>query len=486
MLRDNKYLTDLIKELVSYERETEWIEFKTDYYSPEEIAKYVSALSNSAALYGRDYAYMIWGVDDSTHEIVGTNFDVYKKKKGNEDFQNWLTRIINPKIEFSFYEVNIEDKKIVVLEIKRAEYEVTKYGKEGYIRIGTAKKTLSDAPQKEKELWKVLNSIPFEDAIAMENISSDEVLRKIDYSAYFDLLRITLPDNKEQILYYLEQDEMIKKAETGNWNITNLGAILFAKDIEDFKSIKRKSIRVIQYKGNNKLETIREQEGKKGYAVGFEGLINYINNLLPTNEVIEQALRKQVPMYPELAIRELVANSIVHQDFTLSGTGPMIEIYDDRIEITNPGIPLIEINRFIDNPPKSRNEALASFLRRIGVCEERGSGYDKVVYKTEEFQLPAPRVEIYQEHTKVILYAHIPYNKMSTDDKVRAAYLHACLKYVNNDYLTNTSLRERFKIDIKNNATVSRLIKIAIDQKYIKAFDPNTAPKYMKYVPYWA
>ena len=76
-------------------------------------------------------------------------------------------------------------------------------------------------------------------------------------------------------------------------------------------------------------------------------------------------------MYPELAIRELIANSVVHQDFSISGTSPMIEIFEDRIEITNPGIPLVEADRFLDNPPKSRNEQLASFLRRIGVCEER-------------------------------------------------------------------------------------------------------------------
>lgn len=263
------------------------------------------------------------------------------------------------------------------------------------------------------------------------------------------------------ILNYLQEEEFIKKNENGKWDITNLGAILFAKNLNDFKNIKRKSIRVIQYDGKNKLKTIREEVGDKGYAIIFEGIIKYINTIIPKNEIIGEALRKEVSMYPELAIREAVANSLVHQDFNISGTGPMVEIYTDRIEITNPGKPLVKIDRFIDNPPKSRNEQLASFLRRIGVCEERGSGFDKIVYSTEIYQLPAPKIEVYDEDTKVTLYAHMAYEDMSKEDKIRACYMHACLKYVSNEHLTNASLRKRF--GITQNSVVSKVIKKALD-----------------------
>ncbi|MBN0308414.1 transcriptional regulator, partial [Pseudomonas aeruginosa] len=102
------------------------------------------------------------------------------------------------------------------------------------------------------------------------------------------------------------------------------------------------------------------------YALGFEGLIDTLKTLLPANEEIGKAFRKEVPMYPELALRELVANAIIHQDFNLSGTGPMIELFERRMEITNPGVPLVDPQRFLDSPPRSRNEALASFMRRIG------------------------------------------------------------------------------------------------------------------------
>src|SRR5690606_25616201 len=165
---------------------------------------------------------------------------------------------------------------------------------------------------------------------------------------------------------------------TGFLNITKLGAILFAKNLENFDKIGRKAVRVIVYKGKNKIETEREQIGKRGYAVGFEGLIDWINSQLPANEEIGKALREESRMYPEIAIRELVANALIHQDFDEKGF-PMIEIFSDRIEISNPGKPLITPERFIDEYI-SRNEKLADIMRRMGICEEKGSGIDKVIF----------------------------------------------------------------------------------------------------------
>ena len=217
-----------------------------------------------------------------------------------------------------------------------------------------------------------------------------------------------------------------------------------------------------------------------------EGLISFIMALVPTNEVVEQALRKTVPMYPVLAIRELVANALIHQDFFATGTGPMVELFEDRVEITNPGAPLVSTERFLDTPPKSRNEALASLMRRFRICEERGSGIDKVVFQTEMFQLPAPLFEATEEFTRTVLFSHRPLVEMDKEDRVRACYLHACLKYVQRDFLTNTSLRERFGIEEKNRSMASRLIRDAAEARAIVPYDPTAAPKLMKYVPWWA
>ena len=483
-MRDEAYLIDLVENLRKFPKETDWLEFKCNYYEPHLIGEYISALSNAATLNNVPYGYLIYGIDDDSHEIVGTNIALKDKKKCNEDLESWITRLLNPKINFNFYDIEINNKKVAIIEIKRAEHTITKFESTAYIRIGTTKKPLINFVGKEKELWRVLNSMPFETCISIDNLTSTEVLQKLEYSSYFDLLNIPLPDNSNGILEYLVAEDFIVKNQNGKLGITNLGAILFAKNINDFKNIKRKNIRVIQYDGKNKLNTIREDTGDKGYAVIFESIIKYINTIIPKNEIIEEALRKEVSMYPEIAIREAVANSLVHQDFNITGAGPMVEIYSDRIEVTNPGNPLVKTDRFIDNPPKSRNEQLASFLRRIGVCEERGSGFDKIVYSTEFYQLPAPKIEVYDESTKVTLFAHKPYEDMSKEDKIRACYMHACLKYVSNEHLTNASLRQRFGIE--QNSAVSKLIKKALDDRKIKPYDKETAPRYMEYIPYWA
>jgi ATP-dependent DNA helicase RecG len=222
-------------------------------------------------------------------------------------------------------------------------------------------------------------------------LPADEVLRLLDYPAYFDLLELPLPANRDGILTALADDGLIRSCKAGGWDVTNLGAVLFAKRLDPFRSLQRKAMRVIQYRGTSRLETRKEEVRGKGYASGFEELIEFINGLLPSNEVIGQALRRTVPMFPDPAVRELVANALIHQDFFVTGAGPMVEIFDDRIEITNPGEPLVDTQRFVDTPPKSRNEVLASLMRRVGICEERGSGIDKVVFQVEFFQLPGSR-----------------------------------------------------------------------------------------------
>ncbi|MGI6253603.1 MAG: ATP-binding protein [Aminivibrio sp.] len=484
--RTADYLVALINGLRKWPKETEWIEFKYNRAIPEEIGEYISALGNSAALIGRANAYMVWGVDDATHDVLGTEFDPAAVKKGGEELENWLLRMMTPKIDFRFHSVLIEDKPVVLLEIGAAFRHPICFMNQEFIRVGSYKKNLKIFPEKERALWRVFDETPFERTVARENASAEEILQVLDYPSYFDLLEVPLPDGHAGILESLARDELICPCETGGWNITNLGAVLFAKKLDIFPRLKRKAVRVIHYKGAGKLETLQEQSGQKGYAAGFEGLIGFIMALIPKNEVVGQALRREVPMFPELAVRELVANALIHQDFSVSGAGPMVEIFSDRMEITNPGESLVDTLRFVDAPPTSRNESLASMMRRFRICEERGSGIDKVVAQVELFQLPAPVFEVTQGSTRAVLFAHRPLSGMDKADRVRACYLHACLKRVMRDYLTNASLRERFGVDEKNMATVSRYIGEAVEEGVIKPFDSKASKKFMKYVPFWA
>jgi ATP-dependent DNA helicase RecG len=181
----------------------------------------------------------------------------------------------------------------------------------------------------------------------------------------------------------------------------------------------RKSPRVIVYTGVSKLETRIDQIGQLGYAVGFQRLVGFVMQQLPQNEVIESALRREVKLLPENSVRELLANALIHQDLKVSGSGPVIEIYQDRMEVSNPGEPIVMIDRFIDGY-QSRNERLADFMRRMKICEERGSGIDRVVHEAEFFQLPAPKFQSSLIRTMATVYGPQPFEEMDREDRIRA------------------------------------------------------------------
>lgn len=482
-----EYLAGLLHELRQYPKETEWLEFKCNNENPETIGEYVSALSNSAALADKTNAYIVWGINNETHAIEGTAFRLNHAKKGDEELENWLIRLLNPRINLKFIEFETEGKRVSMIEIPRATFRPVRFQSIAHIRVGSYKKKLKDYPEKERQLWRIFDVTPFERRIALECVDPDVVLSLLDHQSFFNMLDIPPPESREAVLNRLADERMIQACQGGKWDILNLGAILFANDLTKFRHLSRKAVRVVIYDGEGRVRTIREHQEKKGYAAGFEDLIGFLGEILPPNEVIERALRKVVPMYPELAVRELVANVIIHQDFNMTGTGPMVEIFDSRMEITNPGEPLVDTRRFIDTPPRSRNEDMASFLRRVGICEERGSGVDKVVLQTEIYQLPAPLFEVTGDHTRVVLFSHKSFAEMDKSDRTRACYLHACLQYVQRKKMTNASLRERFGIQKKNISQVSRVISDAVDAELIRPYNPDSeSRKHASYVPFWA
>lgn len=484
--RSADFLRGLVRELCKLPRETDWLEFKIDNRDPQEIGEYVSALANAAALAGKTAGYLLWGIHNDDHRIVGTSFDPAGERKGNEELESWLLRLLNPRIDFRFHVVEIDGKHVVLLEIDRAARHPVSFSGTEYIRVGTNKKKLKDFPEKERALWKIFDRIPFEAGIAAERRSDDEVLHMLDYPAYFQLLELPLPDGRAAILHALRGDGLIRPCGAGGWDVTNLGAILIARSMSDFATLARKAVRVVQYRGKDRTETIREESGIRGYANGFPELLDFIHGRLPNNEIVGRALRRNVSMSPKLALRELVANALIHQDFSITGAGPMIEIFEDRVEFTNPGEPLVATERFLDSPPRSRNEGVASLMRRFRICEERGSGIDKVVAQIELYQLPAPLFEVPPGFTRVVLFAPRPLAQMDKADRIRACYLHACLKYVQRDYVTNASIRERFGIEGQNRALASRLIRDAVLAGKIVPYDADAAPKHMKYQPWWA
>jgi len=320
-------------------------------------------------------------------------------------------------------------------------------------------------------------------------MSDDEMLEALDIDPVLEMLGAPLPTNVEEQLRWMADSCYIERHPSGGGHITNLGAISAAKRLSFFPGFERKGVRVIVYDGLNKEKTRSETGGQMGYALSFQRLFAFVCALLPTSEVIEQALRQKTTVYPELALREIIANAIIHQDFTITGSGPLIEIYDDRIEISNPGrlLPSKSLDRIIGTQPESRNEKLAGAFRLYKICEERGSGLIKAGMQVEFYGLPPIKFEQEPNHFKVSLFAPKTFAQMSALERLNACYQHSLLKYLSSSVMTNKSLRERLKMPEKQRSMVSVLIQEAIDKHLIAAANPeNKSRKFAEYLPAWA
>lgn len=476
----------LVKELCKLPKETGWVEFKHNNDNPKMIGEDISALANTATLKDRDFAYMIWGIDDNTHNVIGTSIRLPMQKKGQEELENWLRHQLSKNANFEFLETELEGRHIEVIRIHKALHIPVAFEKNEFIRSGSYTKKLNDYPELMAQLWDKLRNNRFEDMCPLKELRYAEMLQLIDCGAYFSMLNLPQPIEEKEVIHYLVEDGVAVRFDNGLYGITNLGAILFAKDLNSFPRLGRKAMRVVLYQGKNRLIIQKEETFKKGYAVCFEDIVRYISALLPSTEDTTSVALTTKSRFPLPAVREAIANSLIHQDLYITGAGPVVEVFENRIEVTNPGTPLVDILRIIDNPPKSRNEKMASLMRRMKMCEELGRGWDRMVLACEMQFLPAPRIEIFEESTKVTLFSEIEYKNIAGDDKLWSCYLHACLMYIQGDALTNTSLRDRFGLKESSAGSISRLIKETVARHRIKPIDPNTAKRYMRYVPIWA
>ncbi len=471
---------ELINTLLN-NRENECLELKKDNTGPKIIGKLCSALSNSARIFNKNYAYVLWGINDDGI-IVGTHFNPDNK----EIIKFKLSQALKPPIHCDFRLVTHQDGNVVILEIPATTVAPVEFSGTAYVRIGSATPKLSDHLDKMQILMKNLQTHTWEREIAKPFLTANEVLSYLAYKVYFKLTDQTSPQDISEILQYLEKDNIIKKDVSDKWNILNLGALLLANNLNDFDmSIARKGVRFIAYNGDNKATTVsHRKEGERGYAIALEGLVAYINNLLPSSEIIGEVYRQTNTTFPKIAIREIIANALIHQDMTVTGAGPQIELFNNRLEVTNPGKSLNDIDRIIDLPAISRNEGLATLMRRMGLCEEQGSGIDKVIYSVEDAQLPAPEFRVYDNSTQVILYAYRSFADLTVEERIRACYQHAVIRYMSGGMkLKNSSLCIRFGIKKGNESQVSKVIKNALSKGLIKIADTESPRS--GYHPFW-
>lgn len=454
------------------QKEGERLEFKaaTSDFRLERLLGYMVALANEGG--GR----LLLGIQEKPNRhVVGTrafgDLDAVKK-----------TALDKLGFRIDVDEVRLGDARVLVLTAP-SRPRGTAYHLDGrdLMRCGE-----SLVPMSEDRLRQIFSEgrPDWLDEPSRTGLSDAEVVELLDAQAYFELLRQSYPPTRDGVLDSLLKDRLIVR-ESGGFSIKRIGGLLLARRLEDFPDLARKRPRVVVYDGTGKLRTKREQIGIKGYASGFAGLVEFINGQLPQNEEIGRAFRTQARLIPEIVVRELVANALLHQDFAIVGAGVDIEIYDNRIVFSNPGTPIVDVQRFIDGY-QSRNERLADLFRRMGICEEKGSGIDKVIYAAEVGQLPAPDFRAALGRTEAIVLGPLPFDEMNRDDRVRACYQHCVLRWVMHQPMTNRSLRERFRFSEDRAPLVSQVISATEEAGLIKRdLATGSSRKLARYLPNW-
>jgi len=453
--------------------ENQHLEFKEakQQYDYRRLCQYCVAIANEGG------GFLVLGVTDKAPRlVVGSQACPNIVSQAQKLFESLGFRV-------DIHEVKHPDGRVLVFEVPSRPMG-TAYHLDGAYLMRSGE---SLAPMSEDQLRRVFaeGKPDWVEEHTKLGLDAQAVIELLDTQTFFELLKTPYPTDRAGVIDRLERERLID-CNGGLYSIRRIGALLLAKRLEDFPELARKAPRVVVYAGANKLETRLDQVGTKGYAVGFQGLVKFVMAQLAQNEIIKDALRAEVKLVPEIAIRELVANALIHQDLKMSGTSVMIDVYANRLEISNPGEPVVPVERFIDGY-QSRNERLASLMRRMGICEEKSSGVDRVVQAAEFYQLPAPDFRVTHLRTLVIIFGPKNFDDMDRDDRTRACYQHSALKWVMSERMTNQSLRERFRLPESKSAVVSQVIAASTEAELVKADEKvGASRKFARYLPFWA
>ena len=439
-------LIDKVLELCAYDDEQEWFEFKENWFQAEELGEYVSAISNAAAFHYKEMGYFIWGVNDDTHEIVGTKFNQYCDYN-KEPYQNYLARNLSPSINFSFEEVEINGKRVVVLLIPPAEEIPTSFKKTRYIRIGSSKNNIKKYPKREIQLFKILDG-RVETIETLPAKYQDLTFHKL--FGYYGSKGIVL---KEETF----EKNLKLKNKTGEYN-------MLAQLLSDDSHI---PLRVSIFEGETKaspLFSVREF-GNNCLLYSLDALLQYgdVLNIIQADEDNRIVERKDVPLFDNSAFREAIINAVLH-NYWVSGNEPMISVFSNRIEILSRGTlaPAQTMEGFFLGESVPVNEKLSEIFLQLHISEKSGRGIPTIV---ETYGKDAIT---FRENSIVVT---IPFNRLhKLGEKVGKK-----LGETNTDRPVLNARRQTILIEIKQNPYISKkelAVKLGISET---AIDNNIA-----------
>lgn len=572
---------EILRILSSENSSLEEIIFDNEVPNPDIIGKFISAMANSTAQNDREFELLILGVNPQTGNIEGSKFEPDSLTLEGKSLLSWLKDLLNFEVDFDFTSLDLDGSNLVILEVlKPQNFPVTFKNRQYDLINGIPIEAIpnTDLGSRENKQSFVQEVEYSENNKSEINIKSlQELLHSVDYQTYFDLLDESIPNNESDIAETLQKAGIIGfEPSKDGYFLTDLGALALSKNLSNEPNMRRRHLILNRYDGNNRGGNCQKTVFESGYLTSIDSAIEAIRKLTKLPDPISGEPDSLPSPYPTRALKELIVNALVHQDFDPSNKAygsPLVEVFDGRIEISNTADLQINIATIVNSTRSIRNQDLYGLFAKLGLCEHKEHGWELIIDGCEQSQMPAPNIDgvsvgslsecansakeeaktnaddaaservnessnpsvaalslvgateepsLNAETTKVEagtkdaiapgdrIFAPAPklqvdalanadgsrfcvivrqptsFRNMSEDEKMEAAYWHACTLFAKGDALSNISLRERFSLGKSQTAQVSRLLRSCVEAGLLRAIDENAPLKLMRYVPAWA
>lgn len=386
-------LVALVDRLRGLPTETEWLEFKLNHIEPQEMGEYLSALANEALLCGQPRGYLVFGIDNDTHAVVGTTFDPYATKgKGNQDLLPWLGAGLKPNTGAEVHSLNHLNGRMVVFEVGPArDQPVTFYGT-AWVRVGSSKTEISKQPEKARALWTRGTDWSAEtcERGSLSDLDPEAIAKAREQFI------VKHPGQTEAVavwddLTFLNKARLLSKGAVTNTALLLLGrgeaAALLAPAVAKISWI---------LKDAENREMDYEHFGPP-FLLASDQLLKRLRNLtvraLPSGTLFPQ----EVTQYDPWVIREALHNSMAHQDYRRHGRITVVE-FPDRVLLTNVGSFLpgnVETVIKQDAPQAIyRNPFLADAMVELNMIDTQGGGIKKMFETQRKRSFPLPDYDL--------------------------------------------------------------------------------------------
>lgn len=384
---------ELIDRLRVLSAETEWLEYKRNRYEPKDIGEYLSALANGACIAGQPRGYLVFGIDDETHEVVGTTFDPYAVKgKGNQDLLPWLAAGLNPNTGFEIHVVNHPDGRVVLFEIGPArEQPVGFYGK-AFVRVGSSKTELYKHPEKARAIWTRGHDWSAEvcETATLGDLEPEAVAKAREQFA------IKHPNQAEALamwddVTFLNKARILKQGAVTHTALLLLGRLEAAALLSPTVA---KISWVLKDADNRELDY--EHFGPPFLLAG-DRVQKRIRNLIVRTLPSGTLFPKEITQYDPWVIREALHNCIAHQDYGLRGRISVVE-FPDRVLLTNVGdfLPGDVETVIRQDAPQTlyRNPFLADAMVELNLIDTQGGGIKRMFETQRRRSFPLPDYDL--------------------------------------------------------------------------------------------